>query len=329
MNWAAEAIGPGARILGVQGMHDGFGPWLLRIEHRETLHEVVLRATRQRGSIGPQPIATGAAALRLAEQSGLSAPRLIAADLDGRSAGATATLETYLPGSSKLPTTVSPAQLRSVGAAIAKVHAVPLSPRPPDLPYRRWTMSPSDAAGDRRWAALYAICADDEKEAVLLAWREATGGSIERARRVVRVPRSTPLLHLADERIRDHGRPSEPTVFVHGDVWWGNTRWDGDDCFALIDWKDSGAGSPGVDLGNLRMQMAITYGVDTVDQVLDGWQQQAGEPASNVAYWDAIAALRTPAVFEGYPAFRDDQRVGSSIIAERRDAFLRGAIDRL
>ncbi|GAB3740259.1 aminoglycoside phosphotransferase family protein [Microlunatus parietis] len=329
MAWSAEAIGPGARILTVEGMHDGFGPWRLRIEHRETVHEVVLRAVRQRDSIGPQPIATGAAALRLAEQAGLSAPRLIAADLDGRAAGAPATLETYLPGSSRLPASVSAAQLRSVGAAIARVHAIPLSPRPPDLPYRRWTMSPSDPAGDRRWAALYASCPDDQKEAVLLAWQEATGGSIERARRVVGVPRSTPLLHLADERIREHGRPAEPTVFVHGDVWWGNTRWDGDHCFALIDWKDSGAGSPGVDLGNLRLQMAITYGVDTIDRVLEGWQLQAGRPAINLAYWDAIAGLRTPAVFEGYPGFEDGEPVGSSTIAERRDDFLRGALDRL
>ena len=329
LNWSAEAIGPGARILTVQGMHDGFGPWLLRVECDGTVHEVVLRAVRQRGSIGPQPIATGAAALRLAEEAVLSAPRLIAADLGGAATGASATLETCLPGTSRLPTSVSPAQLRSLGAAVAKVHAVPLTPRPPELPYRRWTMSPSDPAGDRRWAALYEISADDDKEAVLRAWCEATGGSIERARRVVRAPRSTPLLHLADERIRDHGVPAEPTVFVHGDVWWGNTRWDGDHCFALIDWKDAGAGSPGVDLGNLRLQMAITFGVDTIDHVLEGWQQEAGRPAVNLAYWDAIAALRTPAVFEGYPGFEAGEPVGPSTIAERRDTFLRGAIDRL
>jgi aminoglycoside phosphotransferase (APT) family kinase protein len=329
LKWVTDAIGPDAEVLTVQGMHDGSGPWLLRIQHQGRTRAVVLRVARQRDSIGPRLIATGAAALRFAEQRGISAPRLVAADLDGSVAGAPATLETYLPGSSELPTAVSPAQLRSAGAAIATVHAIPLSPRPPDLPYRRWTMASGDPAGDRRWAALYEICADDEKQAVLRAWCESTGGSIEQAMKAVNVPRSTPLLHLADERIREHGTPSEPTVFVHGDVWWGNTRWDGDHCFALIDWKDSGAGSPGVDLGNLRMQMAITYGPNTCDHVLDGWERQTGRQASNVAYWDAVAALNTPAVFEGYPAFDGGEPVGQSTIAERRDAFLRAAIDRL
>ena len=328
-DWVVQAIGAGAEILSAQGLHDGNGPWLLRIDHQGTTHEVVLRTAGQRGSIGPQPIATGAAALRFAEQVGLSAPRLIAADLNGMKAGVPATLETCLPGTSRLPTTVSPTQLRSVGAAIAKVHAIPLAPRPPDLPFRRWSMAPSDPAGDRRWAALYASCEKHEREAVLAAWCEATGGSIERARRVVQVPRSTPLLHLADERIREHGRPFEATVFVHGDVWWGNTRWDDALCFALLDWKDAGAGSPGVDLGNLRFQMAVTYGLDTPDDVLAGWQEESGHVPSHIAYWDAIAALRTPAVFEDYPAFEDGEPVGQATVAERRDTFLRLAIDRL
>lgn len=205
--WAATAIGRGAKVLAVHALHNGSGPWRLQIDHQGRRHDVVLRTVGQRGSIGLRPIATGAAALRLAEERGLEAPRLIAADLEGRVAGVPATLETYLRGKSQLPSAVSPTQLRSAGAAIAKVHAIPLAPRPPDLPYRRWTMSPSDPSGDRRWGALYAITADHEKAAVLDAWCEATGGSIERARRIVSTPQSTPLLHLADERIREHGRP--------------------------------------------------------------------------------------------------------------------------
>lgn len=329
ISWVKTAVGPGTEVLTVRGMHDGAGPWLLRVERRSKTSEVVLRAVGQRDSIGRQPIATGAAALRLAEEQGISAPRLVAVDLSGERTGVPATLETFLPGNSQVPTTVSPAQLRSAGSAIAKVHAVPLTPRPPDLPYRRWTMAPGDPAGDRRWAALYEICPDDEKDAVLRAWCEATGGSMKRAMRSVTVPRSTPLLHLADERIREHGRPSEPTVFVHGDVWWGNTRWDGDRCFALIDWKDSGAGSPGVDLGNLRLHMAITYGAEAPDHVLEGWQSQSGSQARNVAYWDVTAALNTGAVVMGLDAFDAGQPVGQAIINDRRDAFLRAALDRL
>lgn len=118
-------------------------------------------------------------------------------------------------------------------------------------------------------------------------------------------------------------------MFVHGDVWWGNTRWDGDACLALIDWKDAGAGNPGVDLGNLRLQMALTYGPDTPEQVLDGWQRESGLGATDLPYWDAVAALNTPAVLAGWPGFdRQGNRLDALAVTKRRDAFLRGAIDR-
>lgn len=67
-------------------------------------------------------IGRGAAALRLAEAKGLSAPRLIAGDLEGRITGAAATLESALPGASVRPETVSVARLREAGATIGKVH---------------------------------------------------------------------------------------------------------------------------------------------------------------------------------------------------------------
>jgi hypothetical protein len=71
-------------------------------------------------------VITNARALRLAETHGLAAPRLIAADLDGRASGTVATLETFLSGSSDLPPTVSVARLREAGVAIARVHAFSL-----------------------------------------------------------------------------------------------------------------------------------------------------------------------------------------------------------
>lgn len=94
--------------------------------------------------------------------------------------------------------------------------------------------------------------------------------------------------------------------------------WEGDLCVALIDWKTAGVGDPGVDLGSLRMQMALQYGQDAPAHVLEGWQRQAGRAAIEVPYWDAVAALNTPTGMDGWP--------GS---AERRDAFLRTALDQL
>ena len=101
-------------------------------------------------------------------------------------------------------------------------------------------------------------------------------------------------------------------------------------CVALIDWKGAGVGDPGVDLGSLRMQMALQYGQDAPAQVLEGWQRQAGRAAIAVPYWDAVAALNTPTVMHGWPGFAGDgSPLDAAAVTERRDAFLRAALDQL
>jgi Phosphotransferase enzyme family len=137
-----------------------------------------------------------------------------------------------------------------------------------------------------------------------------------RDRRLGRMP-TTALLQLADERIRSISVPEEPFVFVHGDLWPGNTIIAGARVHALIDWKTAGAGNPGVDLGELRKQVAIFYGDEAPSLVLEGWERASGVRAADVPYWDATAALNTPT--ESYSPFA----------AGRRDEFLRAAIEHL
>lgn len=104
---------------------------------------------------------------------------------------------------------------------------------------------------------------------------------------------TTPLLQRADALTQGIAPAPGPTVFVHGDVWPGNMMWSGSACSALIDWKTAGAGHPGVDLGELRKQVAMANGRDAPRYVLEGWEQASGTRASDVPYWDAIAALNT------------------------------------
>ncbi len=326
LSWAAGAIGGGAAVAAVERLHGR--PWRLRIEYGSGAHELVLRIPVP-GWIDKEMIATNAAALQLAERHGVAAPRLVAADLDGEVTGTAATLETVLPGSSALPPRVSDERLRQAGAAIAKVHALPLEPQR-ELPLRIRPTEADDRAMERRWVTLYQACAESEKAAVIDALCELRGCSAERARDIVSGGRLTPLLHLADERIRALHRPRSQTVFVHGDIWGGNMLWEGDICLALIDWKSAGAGDPGVDLGELRMQMALQYGLDAPAHVLDGWQRQSGQEAMNLAYWDAVAALNTPTELHGWPGFNDQgYPLDEPAVTRRRDAFLRDALDRL
>lgn len=326
LRWAAAAVGVGAAIAAVESLHGR--PWRLRIAHGSVTHDLVLRMPVP-GWIDASMIATNAAALQIAEQQGLAAPRLVAADLDGRVTGTAATLETALSGSSALPPKVSAERLRQAGAAIAKVHTVPLAPQRA-LPLRVRPTEVDDRALERRWATLYQACSDREQPAVIDALCELQGCSAERARAILSGGRLTPLLHLADERIRALPIPQSQTVFVHGDIWGGNMLWDGDVCIALIDWKTAGVGDPGVDLGELRMQMALQYGPDAPARVLEGWQRASGRAATNLAYWDAVAALNTPTELHGWPGF-DDQGLALDVpaVTRRRDAFLRAALDRL
>jgi Ser/Thr protein kinase RdoA (MazF antagonist) len=296
--WAAAAVG-GTCVVSTEnlsrGDHRPSGTFRLRIERpaaRAT--EVILKVPVPRW-IAAAWVITNARALQLAETHGLAAPRLIAADLDGSASGTVTTLETFLSGSADLPPTASVARLREAGAALAGVHAFRLVPQA-HLPYRPRPCAVDDRAAER-WRGL--------------------------------MP-TTPLLQQADERVRSHGTPTAASVFVHGDVWGGNMLWEGDRCVALIDWKTAGVGNPGVDLGCLRMQMALQYGQDAPSHVLEGWERQAGLEAIDVPYWDAVAALNTPTLMHGWlPDFADGSPLDATTVTERRDAFLRGALGQL
>ena len=197
-------------------------------------------------------------------------------------AGTEVSLETVVPGTSSWPAAPSTELLLAAGAAIARVHTVSLDPRP-ELPFRPRPIAVDDFAQDRRAG---------------------------------RMP-TTPLLQLADNRVQAIRAPDGPVVFVHGDVWPGNTVVAGGAVQALIDWKTAGVGNPGVDLGELRKQVAISYDDDAPGHVLQGWERASGTRADDIPYWDAVAALNTPT--ESY----------SHDAALRRDDFLRAAIAQL
>jgi Ser/Thr protein kinase RdoA (MazF antagonist) len=342
LRWAAGAVG-GASVASIEslgtGGHRASGTFRLSIEGAAARATDVILKVPVPGWIRDVWVITNARALQRAETHGLAAPRLIAADLDGRASGTIATLETFLSGSADLPPTASVARLREAGAAIARVHAVSMAPR-----------ARLAEEQDRILATVLLAVLDDPELALSAAQRDVLPFVLRKhlsglplpyrsrpcavddraaERRRGSMP-TTPLLQEADERVRTHGAPSATSVFLHGDVWAGNMLFEGDRCVALIDWKTAGVGDPGVDLGSLRMQMALQYGQDAPAQVLEGWQRQAGRPAIAVPYWDAVAALNTPTVMDGWPAFAGDgSPLDAAAVTERRDAFLRAALDQL
>jgi len=305
LRWAARAVGRSARVVSAMGMREGGNPWLLRLANAGDTCEVVLKTGDVAAGLDRNQLLTTVAALELAAGHALPAPRLIAADLDGSAAGAVAVLMTVLAGSSKVPRVASAARLRALGAAAGALQSVALAPRP---------------GLELRTRSLYDMDFAD--------WRASAGTSR--------------LLARAEERIASLPVPDGELVLVHGDLWQGNTVWDGDSCSGLVDWDAAGAGSPGIDLGTLRLDVALFFGSSALastglavaDEVLAGWQQAAGRPAGHVAYWDVAAALCTvgdmacclPAEMLGEIGRPD---LNAALLTARRDAFLAAALDTL
>ena len=77
-------------------------------------------------------------------------------------------------------------------------------------------------------------------------------------------------------------------------------------------------------LDNLRYFAALCHGPDGARLVLQGWEDEIGRKATDVAYWDAVWAL--------YSRDAVDVLTGpdwSHGTTDRRDAFLRAAVDEL
>jgi aminoglycoside phosphotransferase (APT) family kinase protein len=170
----------------------------------------------------PGRTATEAAGLARAAATAVPAPDLLGYD-DGRLAGGVpVVLSSCLPGDGSIPRLPVPARLRALGAAAAALHAVPCAPSPA-LPRRDHPLGDLDFAAVRAGHDL---------------------GPLQRAAQAV-LDAAAPA------------RAPEPTVFVHRDLWQGNTLWVGDRLTGIIDWDCAGAGPPGVDLGSLRMASAL------------------------------------------------------------------------
>lgn len=291
MKWAAAQVGADAHITGRTGLREGSNPWLLSLDVGGRPAEAVLRVG---GPNSRASFATEVAALTVAAAHGVPAPRLIAADTDGGVAGCPAVLTTVVTGHSRIPATPPAGRLRTLGATAAALHAVPLSARP-ELPLRTRSIPLEDFAAMRRAAGAVA------------------------------------LLEEAEELVRSVPMPAGESVFVHGDLWQGNTMWAGDDLVGVIDWDCAGVGHPGIDLGSLRCDAAIQFGVPAAAEVLAGWEQASGRAADSVAYWDVVAALSTPPDLAMWvPVMHDQGRsdLTAATLQERRDKFLRTALDR-
>jgi aminoglycoside phosphotransferase (APT) family kinase protein len=136
-------------------------------------------------------------------------------------------------GSSAIPHERPAARLRTLGATAAALHEIPPPPEA-DLAYRDRPIVGVDFGALR------------SKEA----------------------PR--PLLAKAEDLLQEFS-PGGVEGFVHGDLWQGNTMCAEESLTAVVDWDCAGKGPASVDLGSLRCDAAICFGVHAAEDVLEGW----------------------------------------------------------
>ena len=199
-----------------------------------------------------------------------------------------------LPGSSAIPPDRPSERLRVLGRTAALLHAVELDPTPA-LPRRD---------------------------------RPIAGVNFTALRR--RHP-PHPLLVEAEEQAANPP-PGQPKTFVHGDLWQGNALWTNNTLTGLIDWDCAGTGSPGIDLGSLRCDAAICFGLEAAADIQQGWEEAAGRPASDVPHWDVVAALSTPPDMGWFPSAIAGQGrpdLTREVLLGRREEFLRSALSDL
>ena len=295
LGWALPALGARGEG-GVQyvGLREGGSPWRIELD---TGRAGVLRVLP--AAARPR-LLTELAALEHAAAHGLPVPRVLAADPDGTVvAGKVAVLTTVVPGTSHIPGgPPSLSRFRALGALAATIAAVPAPEVSAALPERSRSIPDVDFAALRRDAP------------------------------------ARPLLVAAEEVVAEQAPPARTPGFVHGDLWQGNTLWDGDGALTgVVDWDSAGVG-PG--RGGPRLA-ALRRG-----DVVRRPGRRGGAGRLRGACWAAppttsptgtssprCAPRRRSDWFTD--AVRDQGRtdLDQPTLLRRRDAFLRAALDRL
>ncbi|WP_305782364.1 phosphotransferase family protein [Symbioplanes lichenis] len=285
VEWVAEAVGGpvigGRRLTG--GTH--------AVTHLLTTGGVPERVVLRCFPAGdPAPGREGAVLAALDGLGGL-APRLVAEDPAGERLGVPAVLTTVVPGRADI-TVARPVAL---GAALARLHAVPVGPA---VPVRRCPGAPAPegvaVAGSGGPVADGAATAGSGA-----AFPDGTAVPVGPAFRdgmVVAGPGSGPA-HRPVERERLAG---QARVLSHFDYWCGNVLWEGDRVSGIVDWSGACVAPRGFDVGWCRLDLVLLFGVGAAGEFLAGYEAAAGVRVADVPAWDRFALANAYADVENW-----------------------------
>jgi aminoglycoside phosphotransferase (APT) family kinase protein len=114
------------------------------------------------------------------------------------------------------------------------------------------------------------------------------------------------------------GPPAAADVLIHGDYQHFNVLWSRGRLSAVVDWASAGIGSPDVDVGHCRLNLAVLFSADLAERFRELYESEAGRRVEG--WWDVDALLEYD---DTWPEFIPRQ------VAGRAPLDLRGMTSRV
>jgi aminoglycoside phosphotransferase (APT) family kinase protein len=259
-----EALAPGGRLVRTRRLRGGLGARMhaLTIERADgsRFKASLRRFVRERPSSEPERVAREFETLRLVEKAGISAPRPLLLDVEGRYFGMPALVQSFLPGRPYWPKTDPGPWAAELARGLRTVHAV--TPDRFDLTGLHVQLKeemrestrlklPGLVPGDELMAEVYAVL---EAELDRIEWPQ-------------------PCL-------------------VHDDYYPGNTVWLRGKLTGVIDWTDAELGDPRTDVSQCRLDLIVSHGEEAGDAFVEAYQRLAPKPLPDLWFFDLYRGLR-------------------------------------
>jgi aminoglycoside phosphotransferase (APT) family kinase protein len=85
--------------------------------------------------------------------------------------------------------------------------------------------------------------------------------------------------------------PDAETVFIHRDYHQGNTLWEGDELTGIVDWTTACLGPAGIDLAQMRINLAWDFDLELADEFLRTWSAVTDDTSAYHPYWEVLDAV--------------------------------------
>ena len=255
LEWAARAVGDGARVVSARRLRGGTSSAMheVVIERRRGGRErVVLRRYVRADWLAREPdlAVREARALRLASRAAVATPEVIAVDGDGSECDVPSVLMSRVAGRVEMAPRDLDGWLRQMAEVLTAIHAVEGDELAEVQRYQTWAdldglAVPGWSREPGAWAAVIALA---------------------------RGPRP---------RVRQR--------FIHRDYHPMNVLWSRGRLSGVVDWTNASVGPPGNDVGWCRGNLVASHGLKAAERFRAVYEAVAG--AEQHPVWDALVLI--------------------------------------